>query len=128
MSDAATVLVADDEDNILVSLEFLLARAGFNVLVARDGEAALEMAQQHHPDLLLLDVMMPKLDGFSVCQALRALPEFAHTPIVMLTAKGRDADRVKGRALGATDYVIKPFSTRELLTRVQGLLDQAKGP
>nr|MBV6629987.1 response regulator [Oceanococcus sp. HetDA_MAG_MS8] len=128
MSDAATVLVADDEDNILVSLEFLLARAGFSVLVARDGEAALEMAQQHHPDLLLLDVMMPKLDGFSVCQALRALPEFAHTPIVMLTAKGRDADRVKGRALGATDYVIKPFSTRELLTRVQGLLDQAKEP
>lgn len=127
MSETTTVLVADDEDNIMVSLEFLLARAGYRVLIARDGEAALDMAQEHHPDLLLLDVMMPKLDGFSVCQALRALPEFATTPIVMLTAKGRDADRVKGRALGATDYVIKPFSTRELLSRVQRLLEQAQG-
>lgn len=126
MSDTATILVADDEDNILVSLEFLLARAGYTVLVARDGETALDMAQEHQPDLLLLDVMMPRLDGFSVCQALRAMPEFARTPIVMLTAKGRDADRVKGRALGATDYVIKPFSTRELLTRVQGLLEKAQ--
>lgn len=127
MTDAATLLVADDEDNILISLEFLFKRAGFHVFVARNGREALELARAHRPDLLLLDVMMPELDGFSVCQALRGDPQFANTPIVMLTAKGREADRVKGRALGATDYVIKPFSTRELLARVRGLLGQGAG-
>ncbi len=123
MTANATLLVADDEDNILISLEFLFKRAGYTVLVARNGREALEQAREHAPDLIMLDVMMPELDGFSVCQALRAEPRFAQTPIVMLTAKGRDADRVKGKALGATDYVIKPFSTRELLARVRKLLE-----
>ncbi len=123
MTENATLLVADDEDNILISLEFLFKRAGYTVLVARNGREALELAREHVPDLILLDVMMPELDGFSVCQALRGEARFARTPIVMLTAKGRDADRVKGKALGASDYVIKPFSTRELLARVRKLLE-----
>jgi len=123
MTTNATLLVADDEDNILISLEFLFKRAGYTVLVARNGREALEQARAHAPDLIMLDVMMPELDGFSVCQALRGEDRFAQTPIVMLTAKGRDADRVKGKALGATDYVIKPFSTRELLARVRKLLE-----
>ncbi len=123
MTTNATLLVADDEDNILISLEFLFKRAGYTVLVARNGREALEQARSHAPDLIMLDVMMPELDGFSVCQALRGEDRFTQTPIVMLTAKGRDADRVKGKALGATDYVIKPFSTRELLARVRKLLE-----
>lgn len=125
MTTNATLLVADDEDNILISLEFLFKRAGYAVLVARNGKEALELAREHVPDLIMLDVMMPELDGFSVCQALRGEKRFAQTPIVMLTAKGRDADRVKGKALGATDYVIKPFSTRELLARVRKLLESS---
>lgn len=122
MTDNPSILIADDEGDMLISLEVLFKRAGFSVRLARNGEEALSQVQDHAPDLLLLDVMMPILDGFSVCQALRADPRFAALPIVMMSAKGRDADRIKGMALGATAYVVKPFSTRELLTRVQSLL------
>ena len=118
MNAEYTVLIADDEDNILMSLEYLLQRAGYSVVVARDGVEVLELAAIHQPDLFLLDVMMPRLDGFSACQQLRSDRQFFETPIVMLTAKGREADIAKGHALGATDYVVKPFSTRELVRRV----------
>lgn len=116
------ILIADDEPNIIISLEYLMKREGYDVVVARDGQEAIELALQHQPDLLLLDVMMPKKTGFEVCQELRADASFRDTPIVMLTAKGRDTDIAKGMALGATAYMTKPFSTRELVDKVREVL------
>jgi DNA-binding response OmpR family regulator len=120
-----TVLIADDEPNIVVSLEYLMKREGYVVHVARDGDAALEAIRQVRPDLVLLDVMMPGKSGFEVCQAVRADDALAAVKILMLTAKGRDTDEAKGRALGADDYMTKPFSTRELAERVRGLLGRS---
>ncbi len=117
------VLIADDEPNIVISLEFLLRREGFEVLVAVDGEEALAKARAEKPDLVLLDVMMPKMNGFDVCQALRADPELAGMRVLMLTAKGRDTEVSKGLGLGADAYVTKPFSTKELVTQIRSLLD-----
>jgi DNA-binding response OmpR family regulator len=116
---ARTILVADDEPSILLSLQFLLQKAGYQVRTARDGEEALQAVESAAPDLILLDAMMPKRDGYDVCQSLRADPAYRHIPIIMLTAKGRDIERQKGLALGATDYVTKPFSTRELVETVR---------
>lgn len=116
------ILIADDEPNIVISLEYLLKREGFDVSVARDGQEALDVAEQSRPDLILLDVMMPHKTGFEVCQALRAQASFADTAIVMLTAKGRDTDIAKGMALGANAYMTKPFSTRDLVDKVRQLL------
>ncbi len=117
-----TVLIADDEPNIVVSLEYLMKREGYAVHVARDGDAALVAIREIRPDLVLLDVMMPGKSGFEVCQAVRADDALAAVKILMLTAKGRDTDEAKGRALGADDYMTKPFSTRELAERVRRLL------
>ncbi len=118
-----TVLIADDEPNILLSLEYLMKREGFNVMVAHDGEEALQLLQQQRPPLVLLDVMMPKMNGLEVCQAIRADPNLQHMLVLMLTAKGRDTDIAKGLALGANAYVVKPFSTRELVQKVKQLLE-----
>jgi DNA-binding response OmpR family regulator len=127
MAEAAAqrILIADDEENIVISLEFLLRQAGFDVLVARDGDAALDMARSQKPDLILLDVMMPGRNGYEVCQLLREDASMAATRIVMLTARGREAEAAKGLALGADEYVTKPFSTRELVARLRELLDRA---
>ncbi len=116
------VLIADDEPNILISLEFLMKREGYQVLVARDGPQALQAIQRERPDLVLLDVMMPGKTGFEVCQAVRADDTLAAVKIVLLTAKGRDTDVAKGVALGADAYVTKPFSTKELAAQVRALL------
>ena len=116
------VLIADDEPNIVISLEFLLRREGFEVLVAVDGEEALVKAREEKPDLILLDVMMPKKSGFEVCQALRADPALAGVKIIMLTAKGRETEVAKGLALGADAYVTKPFSTKALVLQIKSLL------
>jgi two-component system, OmpR family, alkaline phosphatase synthesis response regulator PhoP len=116
------ILIVDDEPNIVISLEFLMRREGFRVEVARDGEEALTRIRQDRPDLVLLDVMMPKVNGFEVCQAVRADPSLAAVRIVMLTAKGREAEIAKGLALGADAYVPKPFSTRDLVVQVKSLL------
>jgi DNA-binding response OmpR family regulator len=116
------VLIADDEPNIVVSLEFLMKREGHTVSVARDGPSALEAIRRDKPALVLLDVMMPGLSGFEVCQAVRADESLAGVKIVMLSAKGRDTDLAKGHALGADAYVTKPFSTRELAETVRTLL------
>ncbi len=121
------VLIADDEPNIVVSLEFLMKREGHAVSVARDGREALETIRRERPDLVLLDVMMPGLSGFDVCQAVRADESLAGVRVVLLTAKGRDTDLAKGTALGADAYVTKPFSTRELAERVRELLAQDRG-
>ena len=116
------ILVADDEPNIVISLEYLMKREGYTVLVARDGQEALDTIARERPDLVLLDVMMPKKSGFEVCQAVRANEELQSIKILMLTAKGRDTDLAKGLALGADAYMTKPFSTRELVQKVAEML------
>jgi DNA-binding response OmpR family regulator len=119
------ILIADDEPNIVVSLEYLMKREGHAVSIARDGGEALAAIRRDRPDLVLLDVMMPAMSGFDVCQAVRADPALAGVRILMLTAKGRDTDLAKGTALGADAYVTKPFSTQELAARVRELLERA---
>ncbi|MFU2486815.1 response regulator transcription factor [Thauera sp. WH-1] len=116
------VLIADDEQNIVISLEFLMKREGFEVLIASDGEEAVSRIRADHPDLVLLDVMMPKKSGFEVCQEIKADPALATVRILMLTAKGRDTEVAKGLALGADAYMTKPFSTKELVEKVRSLL------
>lgn len=116
------ILVADDEPNIVISLEYLLKREGYAVLVARDGEEALAAIRREQPNLVLLDVMMPKKTGFEVCQEVRSDETLQAVKILMLTAKGRDTDVTKGTALGADAYMTKPFSTRDLVQKVAELL------
>jgi DNA-binding response OmpR family regulator len=118
------ILIVDDEPNIVISLEFLMMREGHEVRVARDGEAGLAAVRTHRPDLVVLDVMMPKLDGFAVLEAVRSDPDLAGTRILMLTAKGREAEQNKGLALGADAYMSNPFSTRDLVEKVKELLDR----
>jgi DNA-binding response OmpR family regulator len=118
------VLIADDEPNIVISLEFLMKREGHRVTVARDGNAALEAIRRERPNLVLLDVMMPGRSGFEICQAVRSDDALAGVKILMLSAKGRDTDLAKGSALGANAYMTKPFSTRELAAKVRELLDE----
>jgi DNA-binding response OmpR family regulator len=122
---ASRILIADDEPNILVSLEYLLKREGFEVSVAHDGQEALEVLRRVRPHLVLLDVMMPRRTGFEVCQELRADDTLRDTRVLMLTAKGRDTDVARGMAMGADAYMTKPFSTRELVQKVRELLDAA---
>lgn len=116
------ILIVDDEPNILISLEFLMKREGYEVILARDGQEAIDAIARERPDLVLLDVMMPVKSGFDVCHEVRAGEAARDTIIVMLTAKGRDTDIAKGMALGADAYMTKPFSTRELVEKVSELL------
>jgi len=118
------VLVADDEPNIVAAVEFLLQRSGYEVHVARNGEEALKLVEAHQPDLVLLDVMMPLRSGYEVCMRMRERPEWRHIKIVMLSAKGRDAEVTKGLATGADLYVTKPFSTRDLMGKIDELLER----
>jgi len=112
------VLIVDDEPSIVLSLQFLLSREGYEVEVARDGESALELAALRPPDLVVLDLMLPGIDGYEVCRRLRESPATAATRIVVVTARGREAERVRGLEEGADAYVTKPFSTRELIATV----------
>jgi DNA-binding response OmpR family regulator len=121
---AKRVLIADDEPNIVTSLEFLMEQAGMEVRVARDGQEAIDLAESFQPDLVLLDVMMPVLNGYEVCQRLKSDPKLRHVRVLILSAKGRDVEVAKGRELGADGYITKPFSTRELVSKVRALLDQ----
>jgi DNA-binding response OmpR family regulator len=116
------ILIVDDEPNIVMSLEFLMKREGFLVAVAADGEEALARVAEFQPDLVLLDVMMPKKNGYDVCQEIRANPAWSAVKIFMLTAKGRDTEVAKGIALGADAYMTKPFSTKDLTAKVRQLL------
>lgn len=120
-----SVLIVDDEPNIVISLEFLLEQAGYQVRVAHDGQEAWEAIQRQAPDLVLLDVMLPRLSGFDLCQKIRDNPAWQRMRIVMLTAKGREVEVSKGLALGADAYISKPFSTQELLAQVRDLLADA---
>lgn len=119
---AFTVLVAEDERNIVESLSFLMTRAGLTVRVAYDGPTTLRLIEDEAPDLILLDVMMPGCDGFDIVRAVRGNPALAGVRILMLTAKGREIDRRKGIELGVDDYITKPFSTRDVVARVKALL------
>ena len=116
------ILIVDDETNIVLSLEFLMKQAGFQVRTAQDGEQAIQALEERVPDLVLLDVMMPRKDGYEVCQEIRRREAWSHLPVVMLTAKGRDEEREKGLAMGADDYITKPFSTQEVVETVQSIL------
>ena len=122
------VLIADDEPNIVTSLEYLMTKSGYSVMIARNGEEALALVESFRPDLVLLDVMMPRRSGFEVCQKMRERPDWRHIKIVMLSAKGREAEVSKGLSLGADAYVTKPFSNRELLARIGGLLGEGAAP
>jgi DNA-binding response OmpR family regulator len=126
MSNPHTVLVVDDEPNILLSLRYLMQKSGYTVRTASDGEQALAEINRNAPDLVLLDVMMPKLDGFSLCERIRANPAWHDVRIVLLTARGRDVERHKGLSLGADDYITKPFSTKDAIARVAALLAQPR--
>lgn len=117
-----SVLVVDDEPNIMLSLQYLMKQAGFEVRLARDGEEALASVAADPPDLVLLDINIPKRNGYEVCQAIRADGRFSGVRILMLTAKGREVEIEKGLALGADGYETKPFSTRALAARVKELL------
>ena len=116
------ILIADDEPNIVTALEFLLERNGYEVLVARNGGAALKMIEESRPDLVLLDVMMPVKSGYEVCQRMRERADWRHIKVIMLTAKGRDVEMSKGLSIGADLYITKPFSTQDLLAKIDALL------
>jgi DNA-binding response OmpR family regulator len=122
--DAVTkkILIADDEPNIVTALEFLLQRSGYEVRVANTGGDALKELEGFVPDLLLLDIMMPAVNGYEVCQKIRQSAHLRHIKIIMLTARGRSVDVAKGLALGADVYITKPFSNAELLAKVKELL------
>jgi len=116
---AQSILIVDDAPNIVLSLEFLMKQEGYEVFAVDNGEEALDFLSRYKPDLILLDVMMPRKDGYEVCQAIRANDAMQDVRIIMLTAKGRDVEREKGLALGADDYITKPFSTREVVEKVK---------
>jgi len=119
---AKRILIADDEPNIVVSLEFLMKQRGYEVRVVSDGAAALAAVDEFRPDLVLLDVMMPTVSGYDVCQKVRENPAWNGIRIIMLSAKGRDIEVSKGLAVGADAYVTKPFSTRDLMAKVDEML------
>jgi two-component system alkaline phosphatase synthesis response regulator PhoP len=116
------VLVVDDEVNITQILEFSIGAEGFDVITAQNGEEAIEKARREQPDLIILDVMMPKIDGYEACRILKANPLTKNIPVVLLTAKGRDIDKRLGMEVGATDYIVKPFSPNRLIERINQLL------
>ena len=120
------ILVADDEPFILRSLTYVLTREGFSVVEARDGVEAIEVAQRVSPDLLFLDVMMPRKSGFDVLAELKATPELAHCRVILLTAKGQDSDRELGFKLGCDDYLSKPFSPMRIVELARSILGQAQ--
>ncbi|MEW8507730.1 MAG: response regulator [Candidatus Thiodiazotropha sp.] len=116
------ILIVDDEPNIVLSVEYLMRREGYEVVTANDGQEAMEKIAASPPDLLILDVMMPRKNGFEVCQELRVDPALSTMPILMLSAKGREAEIKKGISLGADGYITKPFSTHDLVDKVNQLL------
>ena len=116
------VLIVDDEPNIVISLEYLVKREGYEAAIAPDGEAALAALAEQTPDLVVLDVMLPKMNGFELCERIRADPRWRATKILMLTARGRETEVARGLRLGADAYVTKPFSTKDLVAQMNELL------
>jgi DNA-binding response OmpR family regulator len=118
------ILIVDDEPNIVIPLQFLMEQNGYRALVAQSGEEALEMISKEKPDLVLLDIMLPGVDGFEVCEIIRLNPEWRNTRVIFLTAKGRDVDIAKGMVLGADEYITKPFSNQQIIESVKKLLEK----
>ena len=116
------ILVVDDEIYIVHILDFSLGMEGYEVITALDGEQALEKLKTEKPDLIVLDIMMPKLDGYEVCKAIKSSPETRHIPVILLSAKGRNVDQKLGFDVGADDYITKPFSPRKLVERINAIL------
>ena len=117
------ILAVDDEPNILMSIEFILEMEGYEVHIARDGEEALEVAERVQPDLILLDVNMPRKDGYEICRILRERKELAGTKVIMLTAMGQILEKKKGLEVGADEYVTKPFSADDLLQKIRAMIE-----
>ena len=116
------ILIVDDEPSIVVPVQFLMQQQGYNVLVAEDGHDALDMIYKYQPDLVLLDIMLPGIDGYEVCEIVRLNPKLRDVKIIFLTAKGREVEIAKGLALGADAYITKPFSNAELVAKVKTVL------
>jgi len=119
------ILIVDDEPSIVVPIQFLMEQQGYNVLVAENGEDALDAIYKYKPDLILLDIMLPRIDGYEVCEIVRLNPDYRGIKIIFLTAKGREVEIAKGLALGANAYITKPFSNTELVAKVKELLDDS---
>ena len=123
-STMSKILIVEDDPDIRELLRFNLEKAGYTLFLAKDGEKALTLARKHSPDIILLDLMLPGVDGLEVCRTLKKDPELQRIPIIMVTAKGEEMDRVVGLELGADDYVVKPFSLREVVLRIRKVLDR----
>ncbi|MFQ5900845.1 MAG: response regulator, partial [Thermodesulfobacteriota bacterium] len=124
---AERILIVEDDEDILNLLEYNLTKAGLKIMKARDGRHALKVAKGEMPDLILLDLMLPELDGIEVCKILKRDDSTGNIPVLMITAKGEEVDRVVGLEIGAEDYIVKPFSPRELVLRVKAILKRVKG-
>lgn len=122
MSTLQKILIVDDEPNILLSLEFLLKKNGYQVYIARNGEEALHIAEEQQPELIILDIMMPKVDGYEVCERVKSQDIFTTPKVIFLSAKSKETDIEKGYAAGADMYISKPFSTRNLVKSVKEIL------
>ena len=122
MSDKQTILVVDDEEDLLDLIEYNLEKEGFDVLKAEDGEEGMQMAREHSPNLVLLDIMMPKMDGMEVVERMRADKNLTHIPIIFLTARGDEKMEVEGLDKGGDDYITKPISTKKLISRIKAVL------
>ena len=121
---AKEILIVDDEPNVAVPIQFLMEQQGYRVMIAERGEDALDLIYQYKPDLLLLDIMLPGIDGYEVCEIVRLNPNFRKVKIIFLTAKGREEEIAKGLALGADAYITKPFSNTERVAKVKELLEK----
>jgi DNA-binding response OmpR family regulator len=119
------ILIVDDEPSIVVPIQFLMEQQGYSVLVAENGEDALDIIYKYKPDLILLDIMLPRIDGYEVCEIVRLDPRYRDIKIIFITAKGREVEIAKGLALGADAYITKPFSNTELVSKVKKLLEEA---
>jgi len=121
---AKEILIVDDEPNVVVPIQFLMEQQGYRVMIAERGEDALDLIYQYKPDLVLLDIMLPGINGYEVCEIVRLNPNFRKVKIIFLTAKGREEEIAKGLALGADAYITKPFSNTELVAKVKELLEK----
>ena len=119
------ILIVDDEPSIVVPIQFLMEQQGYTVMVAENGESALDIIYKYKPDLILLDIMLPRIDGYEVCEIVRLDPRYRDIKIIFITAKGREVEIAKGLALGADAYITKPFSNTELVSKVKKLLEEA---
>lgn len=123
MSEAQKILVVDDDPYILMSLEFLMKKNGYDVIVARNGTEALDLLEKRVPDLVLLDIMMPDVDGYAICKHIKSNKKLKEAKVVFMSAKSKEADIKKGMDLGASLYITKPFSTRELMKQINALMN-----